>query len=319
MKAITYHQYGPPEVLQLEEVEKPVPTDQEILIKIKATAVNTADVRLRKADPFLARLVYGLFKPTKTNILGIVLAGEVEAVGKSVTRYKKGDQVFGLASFNMGTFAEYICLPQDAALAIKPANMTFEEAAVIPFGGHTALHYLKKAPIQPGQKVLIYGASGAVGTAAVQLARHFGAEVTGVCSTSNVDLVKSLGAHHVIDYTKTDLSKISEKYDVVFDTIGKVSVFDLTNLLHKKGALLLGSALVKQGLQALWVMMTSSIKIVTGTAQTSAEDMNFLKQLLESGELKPVIDKRFTFAQMVEAHRYVDTGRKRGNVAVTLD
>ncbi|NUQ24044.1 MAG: NAD(P)-dependent alcohol dehydrogenase [Saprospiraceae bacterium] len=319
MKAITYRQYGPPEVLQLEEVEKPVPTDQEILIKIKATAVNTADVRLRKADPFLVRLVYGLLKPTKINILGIVLAGEVEALGKAVTRYKKGDQVFGLASFNMGTYAEYICLPEDAGLAIKPANMTFEEAAVIPFGGHTALHFFKKANIRPGQKVLIYGASGAVGTAAVQLARYYGAEVTGVCSAANAELVKSLGAHHVIDYTKTNISAISEKYDVVFDTVGKVSVFALANLLHKNGALLLGSALVKQGLQALWVSMTSSIKIVNGTASTSAEDMNFLKQLLESGEMKAVIDKRFAFAQMAEAHRYVDTGRKRGNVAVTLD
>ncbi len=218
MKAAVYTQYGAPEVLQIKAIAKPVPQDNEILIKIHATAVNSADIRLRKADPFAVRFVYGLLKPKKT-VLGGVLSGEIEAVGKNVRTFKVGDAVFGSAFPLFGAYAEYICLPESAPLAIKPASISHEAAAALPFGGLTAVHFLQKANIRPGQKVLIYGASGAVGSAAVQIAKSLGAEVTGVCSTANVELVKSLGADHVIDYTKTDFAKTGEQYDVVYETV----------------------------------------------------------------------------------------------------
>lgn len=318
MKAITYARYGPPEVLTLSEVEKPVPADNEILVNIKATAVNSADVRLRKADPFAVRFFFGLTRP-KIQILGIALAGEVEAVGKDVKRFKPGDQVFGLASMKMGTYAEYISLSEDAALAVKPPNVTFEEAAAIPFGGHTALHFFKQVVFKPGLKVLICGASGAVGTAAVQLAKHFGAEVTGICSTSNAEMVRAIGADHVINYTREDFSRSGITYDVVFDTVGKTAVPAFVKVLDKKGTLILGAAMLSQMLQGFWQSMTSSVKLLVGEAKVNAGDMNFLKELMERGEMKAIIDKRYPLAQMVEAHRYVDTGRKKGNVVITME
>lgn len=315
MKAIVYTQYGPPEVLQLKEVEKPVPKDNEILIKIKATAVNSGDLRLRKADPFAVRFFFGLTKPKK-NILGGVLSGEVEATGNAVKLFKVGDQVFGTTGMSFGAYAEYKCLPESAVLAIKPNNMTYEEATVIPFGGTTALFFIKKANIQSGQKVLINGASGAVGTAAIQLAKYFGAHVTGVCSTANIELVKSLGADAVVDYTKEDFTKNGKMYDVIFDTVDKISFSNSLRTLNKKGILILGASGLSGMLQGLWTSMTSSKKVITGMISEKVEDINFLKGLIEQGKIKAVIDRTYPLAQMAEAHAYVEKGHKKGNVAI---
>lgn len=318
MKAIVYTQYGPPEVLQLREVEKPEPKDNEILVRIKATAVNSGDWRLRKADPFAVRFLFGLTKP-KINILGTVLSGEIEQVGKEVKKFKAGELVFAHTDMRLGAHAEYKSLAEDGTVALKPASLTHAEAAVIPFGGTTALHFLKKADIKGGQKVLINGASGAVGSAAVQLAKHFGAHVTGVCSTANIDLVKSLGADKVIDYTQEDFTTNGEKYDVIFDTVNKISVSRSLRSLNQKGTMILGSAGMLEMMQGLWASLTGSKKVVAGVISHSAEAIQFLKELVDKGEFKPVIDKTYSLVQMAEAHSYVETGHKKGNVAVTLE
>jgi NADPH:quinone reductase-like Zn-dependent oxidoreductase len=317
MKAIVYYKYGPPEVLQLKEVEKPLPKNNELLIKIKATAVNSGDCRLRGANPFAVRFFIGLIKP-KLHILGGVLSGEVEAIGKDVKLFKVGDAVFGSTDMRFGAYAEYICLPENATLAFKPNNLTHTEAAVIPFGATTALHFLKKAAIKPGQNMLIVGASGAVGTAAVQLAKYFGANVTGVCSTVNVDLVKSLGADQVIDYSKEDFIQNGEKYDVIFDTVKTISVSRSLKSLNKNGTMILSAAMIPEMLHGLWINMTSSKKVLTGVIKITVENMNFLKDLMEAGKLKPVIDKTYPLEQMAEAHAYVEKGHKKGNVAITV-
>lgn len=318
MKAIVYTKYGAPEVLQLKEVEKPLPKDNEVLIKVKATAVNSGDWRIRRADPFAVRFIFGLMKP-KFNILGTVFSGEVESVGKNVTRFKIGDKVFGHTDMRFGAYAEYICQPESGTLALKPGNLTDTEAAVIPFGGTTAYHFIKKAAIQPGQKVLVYGASGAVGSTAVQLAKYFGAEVTGVCSTSNMELVKSLGADKVIDYTKEDFTKSGGKYDVIIDTVNKISFSGAVKMLNKNGQLILSAAGMPQMLKGFWTSTTTSKKVLTGVISHSAEVIDFLKKLIEIGKLKPVIDRTYPLAQMAEAHAYVEKGHKKGNVAITLE
>lgn len=318
MKAFICNGYGNAEkVLKLEEVPTPTPKDHEIQIRIRATAVNSGDTRLRRADPFLVRLVFGLTKP-KLPILGITLAGEVTAIGKQVSRFKVGDKIFGMTEFSqLGTFAEYVCASEKGTFALKPNNMTFSEAVALPFGGHTALDFLRKAKIKQGQNVLIYGASGAVGTAAIQLAKYFGATVTGICSTKNVDLVQSLGANQVFDYTKISLSEIKEKYDIVFDTIGKNAVSDFERLVTEGGTLILGSAIGSQTLQSIWLRMTQRKKnIISGTVAVSAEDMDFIRQLAENQHFKAVIDRIYPFEEMIAAHRHVDSGRKRGNVIV---
>jgi len=318
MKAVECTKYGAPEFLQLNEVEKPSPKDKEILIKIHATSVSSGDARMRRADPFVIRLIFGFKKPRKA-VFGVVVAGEIEAIGNDVSTYKVGDQVFGSSGMNFGAHAEYVVVPEDAVLALKPANMTYEEAAAIPFGGTASMHFLRLANIQQGQKVLIYGSSGALGTMAVQLAKNSGAEVTAVCSTSNFELMKSLGADEVIDYTKDDFSKNGKKYDVIFDTIGKSSIRKDLGSLKKDGYLLLASA-------GLGAMLGTSIKsmfisktIVSGVSKEVGEDMNFFKQEIEEGRLKAVIDRIYTLKQMVEAHTYVDKGHKKGNVVIAVN
>jgi NADPH:quinone reductase-like Zn-dependent oxidoreductase len=320
MKAIVYSQYGNPDVLQLKDVEKPIPKQNEILIRIIATAVNSGDVRLRKADPFAVRFFFGLFKPKK-EILGSVFSGEIESIGSEVKHFKIGDEIFGHTDMSFGAYSNYKCFPDTGSLALKPINITHQEAAVIPFGGVTALHFLKKASIQPGQEVLIFGASGAVGSAAVQLAKHFGARVTGVCSTANVALVKSLGADKVIDYTKEDFTINGAYYDVIFDSVNKMSVSDSLDSLKIYGTLILSAAGLSETLQGTWISMTNSkkIKVMNGMISHKAEDIHFLKTLIESGELKPVIDRTYSLEQMVDAHTYVEKGHKKGNVAIKVE
>ena len=309
MRAAVYRKYGPPEVLRITEIGKPIPKDNQILVRVFATTVTSGDVRLRKADPFIVRLFFGLLGPRK-HVLGSDLAGEVEVVGKEVRRFKVGDQVFGLG---VKTYAEYACLKEDGPRAIKPVNVSFEEAAAIPWGAGCSLYFLRRGGIRAGQRVLIYGASGSLGTAAVQLAKHFGAEVTGVCSTANLDLVKSLGADKVIDYTKEDFTT-SGPYDLIYHTVGKISFSRSVKSLRKRGvyvsALLLAPSLRR--------LRAGGRKVIGGIAKVKAEDMTFLKELVEAGKLRPVIDQRFPLEQIAEAHRHVERGHKKGNVVITL-
>jgi len=307
--------------MQLKEVEKPTPRENEVLIRIYATTVTSADVRIRKADPFPIRFFYGFKRPKKNTILGSEIAGEIEAIGKNVKLFKEGDQVFAGAGTSLGANAEYICLSEAAAVAIKPINMTYEEAAAIPFGATTSLIFLRnKGNIQNGQKILIYGASGSLGTAAVQLAKFFGADVTGVCSTANLELVKSLGADKVIDYTKEDFTKSGKTYDIVFDTIGQSPFSGCLRSLKQNGIYLRAVHInLSPILRGLWTSMTSNKKVVGGVAIECKEDLIFLKELIEAGKMRSVIDKRYPLEETAEAHRYVEQGHKKGNVVITVE
>lgn len=317
MKAAVYIQYGLPGVLQVKQVENPIPQKNEVLVRIKATAVNSGDIRLRKADPFAVRFIFGLIKP-KINILGCVFSGEVESVGEDVKLFKVGDFVFGHTNMRFGSYAEYLCIRDNASIALKPANISHKEAAVIPFGGVTALHFIKKVKIKPGQKVLVVGASGAVGSAAVQLAKSFGAEVTGICSTANIALVKSLGADKVIDYTKEDFNQTGETYDIIFDTVKAISVSRSMKSLNKTGTMILSAAGMLEMLLGLWISIVSKKKIMTGVISHKAADLIFLKELIATEKFKPVIDKTYSLEQIAEAHAYVEKGHKKGNVAIEV-
>ena len=319
MKAIMYTKFGSPDVLKLKEVAKPTPKDNEVLIRIVATTVAAEDPGIR-ARPGLN----GILKPKKS-ILGFYLAGEVEAVGKDVKRFKKSDKVYGNTGLGLlGTYAEYICMPEEGALAIKPANITYEEAAALPNGALTALPFLRdKGNIQSGQKVLIIGASGAVGTIAVQLAKYFGADVTGVCSTTNLEMVKSLGADKVIDYTKEDFTKNGQTYDIIFDTVGKSPFSRCKGSLTENGIYLTTVPSPATMLQMLWTSMAGGKKVgiaATGLRPSSekTKELVFLNGLIESGKIKAVIDRSYPLEQMAEAHRYVEGGHKKGNVVITI-
>jgi len=330
MKAIVYTEYGSPDVLHLEEISKPAPKDSQVLIRNHATTVNFGDLMARNFKaisprefnmPFLiwllAKISFGLNQP-KVTILGNEFAGEIEAIGKEVTRFKPGDQVFGYLGQSMGTYVEYCCMPENGVAAIKPANMTYEEAAVVPYGAIMALSLLRKANLQPGQKVLINGASGGIGSAAVQIAKHLGAEVTGVCGTQRLEFVKSLGADQVIDYTKEDFTQNGETYNLIFDILGKGSFARCKNSLRPNGVYFFASFKMKQLFQMLWTSMTGGKKVICAFAPGSVEDLNSVKELIEAGKIKAVIDRRYPMEQAAEAHRYVEDGNKRGSVVITV-
>jgi NADPH:quinone reductase-like Zn-dependent oxidoreductase len=324
MKAIVYGRYGSPEVLELKETAKPTPKDREVLIKVYATTVTAGDWRARTLNVprgfgLISRLFFGISRPRQP-ILGSELSGEIESVGKAVSKFKVGDQIFAYYGASLGCYVEYKCMPEDGALALKPANLSYEEAASISFGGTTALASLRRAKIQNGDKVLINGASGGVGTAAVQLARHFGAEVTVVCSTGNIELVKSIGADKVIDYTKEDFTQNGETYDIIVGTAGTAPYSRSNRSLKEEGRLLVVLGTLLDMLQAPWLSMTSSKRVFVGPVSGGAEDLRFLASLAESGHFKPVIDRRYPFERIAEAHRYVDTGRySRGSSSTLTD
>jgi NADPH:quinone reductase-like Zn-dependent oxidoreductase len=322
MKAVVYERYGSPDVLHLKELEKPVAKDHEILIKVLATTVTSADCRVRSLQApagfgLMMRLVFGIRRPRQP-ILGSELAGRIEATGSKVSRFRVGDLVFGFTDAALGCHAEYRCMPEDGAVAGIPSGLSVEEAAALSFGGTTALHFLRKGKLRKGEKVLVNGASGAVGTAVVQLARHLGAEVTGVCSTANLELVRSLGARHVIDYSRDDFTKNGETYDVIVDTAGTAPYSRSKASLKEGGRLLLVLAGLPDMLPIPWVSMTSSRKIIAAPAFGRPDDLRQLADLAAKGEFRPVIDRSYPFEEIATAHRYVDTGRKRGNVVITL-
>lgn len=326
MKAILHTRFGPPEELRLEEIEKPTPLDNEVLIKIHATSVTSTDCNVRNFTfvPGVFQLpaqlfMFGVFKP-RINILGIDLAGEVEAVGKDVKRFKVGDQVFGTPGMTFGAHAEYTCVPEDGVLTIKPPGVDWEEAAPIFLGASTALFYLRdKGNIQAGQRILIYGASGAIGSYAVQLAKYYGAEVTGVCSTTNLEMVRSLGADKVIDYTQEDYAENGETYDLILDTVGKTSFSHCKKSLKQKGIFLPVVMDFTELVQIIWTSMTDGKKVKGGVAGESVEDLDFFKDLMVAGKLKPVIDRCYPLEKTAEAFQYVEKGHKKGNVVITLE
>jgi len=323
MKAFVYRRYGGPDVVELAEVPKPEPRANEVLVKILATTVTSGDWRVRTLHVppglgLVARLAIGFTRPRQP-IMGSEMAGTIEAVGKDVTRFRVGDEVFGFPGGAMGCHAQYRVMPQDGRIARKPANLSFEEAASLPFGASTSLHYLRKARIKAGDAVLVIGASGGVGSAMVQLAKHFGAHVTGVTSTANLALVASLGADRVIDYTREDFTARGETYDIVIDTVGKTPFARCRPVLKDKGRLLAVAAGMPEMLASVWAPLTGSRRVIAGPAEERVSDIPDIAALAEVGTLKPVIDRRYPFRQMPEAHAYVETGRKCGSVVVSVE
>ncbi len=329
MKAIVWTRYGPPEVLEFKDVEKPAPKDNEVLVRIYATTVTAGDSELRELRfPFYLslpmRLWVGFSKPKENTIPGTELAGEIEVVGVEVTKFKPGDQVFGSAGTDFGANAEYICLPEnpgdmEGSLALKPANMTYAEAATVPFGGRDALHFIRLADIQPGQKLLINGAGGSIGTFAVQLAKNLGAEVTAIDSTAKLDMLRSLGADHVIDYTQEDFNQQGKVYDVIFDVVGTLNLSRTNKSLKQDGTYLLANPIRGQMLQGAWHRLSGRRKVFMQTANATTQDLAYLGELVEQGKLKTVIDRTYPLEQIREAHRYVDSGQKLGNVVITVE
>lgn len=316
MQAIITTGYGTPQVLQQRDVARPAPKDNEILVKNFATAVSSGDVHLRKADPFMVRLFFGLTKP-RVEIFGFAFAGEVEAVGKNLTRFNEGDLVYGMTSTKMGAYAQYVCIAEDGVVAPKPEKLSFEEAASVPFGGNTARHFLRKAQVGAGQNVLIYGASGAVGAAAVQIAKAMGANVSGVCSTANLTMVTDLGADQVIDYTREDFTENGQAYDVIFDAVGKSDYARSLKSLRSGGVYVLAAAGIGTMLRGA-LRLGKSTKVVSGVMHETAQSLIYLNGLIESGALKPVIDRAYPLAQIAQAHSYVEKGHKKGNVVIAI-
>lgn len=322
MKVVRYSEYGGPEVFQMATVPKPIPTDDEVLIRIHATTVSSGDRRLRSMQmplgfEMMGRLFFGVLRP-KNRVLGSEFAGRVEAIGKNVRKFKRGDSVFGLDGLRMGCYAEYRCMKETGAMAIKPANLTYGEAATLSFGGSTAMNFLRRSGLKPGEKVLVNGASGCVGSATVQLAKLYGADVTGVCTQRNAEFVRSLGAHRTIDYTKEDYSRGNQTYDVIVDTIGNVSVSRSLQRLTANGRLLLVAANILDMAAAPIVRATSHMRILAGPAAERIEDIEALGELASKGLLHPTVDAIYHFDEVVDAHRYVDTGRKRGSVVIKI-
>jgi NADPH:quinone reductase-like Zn-dependent oxidoreductase len=327
MKAVVWTKFGPPDVLQLQEVAKPLPKDNELLIRIHATTVTVGDCEMRRLEyplimGLVVRMIVGFRKPTRITILGMELAGEVEEVGKEVTKFKEGDHVFAATGLlGTGACAEYICLPEkpeDGAIALKPANMSFEEAAAVPVGGLEALSLLRQGNIQPEQEVLINGAGGTIGPYAIQLAKHWGAEVTAVDSTRKLDALRSMGADHVIDYTQEDFTRRGETYDVIFDVVGRSSYSGCIRSLKEKGFYLITYPKLGRSIRGRWTSMRGNKKVVGGTATDSTEDLSFLRELIEAGMMKSVIDRCYPLEQTADAHRYVETGEKIGSVVINV-
>ncbi|KAA3644981.1 MAG: NAD(P)-dependent alcohol dehydrogenase [Chloroflexi bacterium] len=329
MKAIVWTNYGSPDVLQLQEVDTPVPRDNEVLVKIHATTVTAGDCEVRRLELPLGfslpiRLYAGFLRPKRIPILGQELAGEVEEVGKHVKSFKKGDQVFGTTGFGFGAYAEYICLPDEpddaqGSLIIKPTNLTYQEAAAVPTAGYEALHFLRKAGIREGKKVLIVGAGGSIGTFAIQLAKHFGAEVTGVDSTEKLEMLRSVGANQVIDYTLEDYTNSGQTYDLIIDVVGKRGVSRRLKLLEPGGYYFLAYAGLSHIILGMWISMTSQKKLKIEASNQNKKDLIFLKELIEAGVLKTVIDRTYPLEQMAEAHRYAESGQKKGNLVITIE
>ena len=330
MKAIVYTEFGPPDVLHLKEEEKPAPKDNEILVRVHATPVSYGDMTARNFKNissrkfhmplpllFATRMVFGFNKP-KINVLGSEFAGEVEAIGKDVIRFKAGDQVMGYLGQRMGAYAEYLCMPEDGSVAKKPSNMTYAEAATVPYGAIMATSLLRKGNIQSGQKVLVNGASGGIGSAAVQLAKHYGAEVTGVCGTQRLDFVKALGADKVIDYTKEDFTQNGEAYDLIFDILGKSSFAQSKRSLTATGRILYASFKTKHLLQMLWTSLYGSQKVICAMASEKSEDLVFVKEQVEAGKFHTIVDRCYPMERAAEAHRYAESGQKRGFVVITM-
>lgn len=326
MKAVVWTAYGPPEVLKLMEVPKPVPKADEVLIRIHATTVTAGDCEMRTLKlplnlGFPMRIYNGLSRPGRITILGQELAGEIEAAGPAVTRFKPGDQVFATTGFSLGGYAEYICRPEnpsEGVLALKPANLSYAEAAAVPFGGLEALHLLRQAQLHQGEKMLVVGAGGTIGTYAIQLARHFGAVVTAVDRGAKLDLLRALGADQVVDYTQEDYTQAGDHYDVIFDVIGKSPFSRCLDLLNENGRYLLAAPKISQMLRGAWISRRSSKRIIPTNSAQKLDDLLFLRELIEAGQLKPVIDRSFPLEQAVEAHRYAESGQKQGNLVLTV-